>query len=1557
MRTRRTRPGLKRLTAIALVIAMLLTVMPASAWAAPAAEPAPEAPAAEPEAPVEEPVEEPAAEQPAPEPEAPAEEPAPEAPAEEPAAFAAELNVDDLTVSIDAEAGAFPEGVAVTAEKADLAGVQKAVDDAEGVSGQVLCAVDITFTLNGEELQPAEGKTVKVSFSAPELKAAEDAAVVHIDSETQEAEQVATVAAEDADVAFEAEKFSVYAVVTDEQTHQVDSRLKIIFHQPEGDPIVIYFKEGDDPDEVIYDPGLPYKEGCVFRGWTEDEDYTTEDQNDGLVIADVRDLAEQLVESNIENQELNLYPMLYKAFRLYFENEDGFVFETDAILIPDGETSADVVLDTNYVALEEGYGFVGWAVKGTTEPIYKNGGDPITISADTVLVPVIRPGKWLIFNENDGGTGGHADYTPPIFVEGGLLNASLKPDDPTRPGYTFDAWYTGAPAEDGQDPTGSALTFTEELTEDTTVYAKWTPNPIASYKVIVWAQKVTDDKDAQDAEKTYDYVKSVVVEDVLPGTVIDETFIQSFTNYGNEDFGVTDLANGSTAFKYRTYVIDNGIGADHNGVSPANDTVVHVYYDRELFTLRFVDSSASGHYYVPVDSITGTTAYGLVGGEYVPLTTEVDKYIEWYRSTTITNTTRVGELSTFYYSPRSNQYTAVDSSSVNLTNAAVGTTYKYYDSSSNVLTNSTQKVMYRQNNNQNRIYAVVRARNDRYTYNGETYTGQIYAQKDGAMIEYTGLYGQTLAQNGCSWPEGSWKNIAFLDSFNGSLFGDSSLGSTPNLIDTNPSTDTTDIVTIIFYQQDADNTSSYAEVGRARYKIESEKRFRITQRIIGSEPSGYAWSSSGTQPTSWRSTEVMNSTTDGISSDGFTNVRRQSSDSYLHIKYDRKLNDIVFLNGNEEVTTISDVPFGKNLSGYASEAPESIDTEDGYYFVGWYEDPECTYPVVWNTTMPESNKTVYAKILPVRYHFVADPNGGTVPNGQSLSFRVDYRETVDATNFMNATLDEGHTLIGWFKDEAGTQPWSFDTQINDDALSVAYSGPDDPLRAQYADDTPSRLDVVGLVFIYAQWRDVAIEEAGGIKVVYEYEKADGTTGVINDDLRYADGAEVYARHAPSASEIPEGYRFKAWQIVLPDGSLDGTYYPAQTFYSYSRLAKQIGSDLVITLRAVYVPVEQETTTHITFYKNDGTADEYLKKENLQINEAVDVPVPDNTVYPGYEFLGWARFNQGEYDPTATTRTLLDADDLWLELNADGQTFTLHETGKTNTAVTQVAADEEQPYHDLFAVWEQRDTFTVVYSSDMDTAYTFYCDEVPEINLVAGTAGLTDVEGSAATLGVTDGMLYAGYYTAAPVNGKWDVASAGTADGRTLAPQPDTTYYVKEVDASYLSGYCTYSYVGTANAYKNQCTSMVFLSSIDDLNYSGVGFVLNKDDQLTNKTSGVKKSLKFKPAGKTAVTMNASNTFNHAGYLTYLDVGTILDFAGLISESTDENDELTVTFSSANFQLYPYWVTLDGVPVVGTGSDVVIHVLENGVVIKPANRANITDGVPANVMAVLEPAGN
>ena len=105
-------------------------------------------------------------------------------------------------------------------------------------------------------------------------------------------------------------------------------------------------------------------------------------------------------------------------------------------------------------------------------------------------------------------------------------------------------------------------------------------------------------------------------------------------------------------------------------------------------------------------------------------------------------------------------------------------------------------------------------------------------------------------------------------------------------------------------------------------------------------------------------------------------------------------------------------------------------------------------------------------------------------------------------------------------------------------------------------------------------------------------------------------------------------------------------------------------------------------------------------------------------------------------------------------------------------------------------------------------------------------------------------------------------------------------------------------------------------------------------------------------------MNATNTFGtgHTGYLTYVDVSTIIDFSSTFENVYDENSELVaVNYIPTVFNLYPYWKTLDGVTVFGKeGTEVTINVVDgDGNLTGPATRRNIP--VPGNVLTFFDVA--
>ena len=125
-----------------------------------------------------------------------------------------------FSVEVSAPAGALPLGTEMVVDRlVDLADVQAAVDSADNLDGEVQLAADISFWLNGQEIEPAEGSKLLVRMSAPEIAGIADPIVIHVpDGENAVPEIVEQMSADNDlvlvnTVEFEAEDFSVYAVI------------------------------------------------------------------------------------------------------------------------------------------------------------------------------------------------------------------------------------------------------------------------------------------------------------------------------------------------------------------------------------------------------------------------------------------------------------------------------------------------------------------------------------------------------------------------------------------------------------------------------------------------------------------------------------------------------------------------------------------------------------------------------------------------------------------------------------------------------------------------------------------------------------------------------------------------------------------------------------------------------------------------------------------------------------------------------------------------------------------------------------------------------------------------------------------------------------------------------------------------------------------------------------------------------------------------------------------------------------------------------------------------
>ena len=189
--------------------------------------------------------------------------------------------------------------------------------------------------------------------------------------------------------------------------------------------------------------------------------------------------------------------------------------------------------------------------------IPKNIASSITVPADQTSVNVyaiIKEGYWVSFN-SDGGSIVDSQFV----LHGDNLDLDKIPD-PTKPGYTFDGWYNGSAKVENVTTVTSSMTLT----------AHWKAAQV-NYTINYWQQKVTDDKNAEDAQKTYEYVEAVTKK-ATTGTKISATNSKTYKG-----------------FKYNANNSSKDVKISGDGT-----TIINVYYDRVLCTVNFYAYESTG---------------------------------------------------------------------------------------------------------------------------------------------------------------------------------------------------------------------------------------------------------------------------------------------------------------------------------------------------------------------------------------------------------------------------------------------------------------------------------------------------------------------------------------------------------------------------------------------------------------------------------------------------------------------------------------------------------------------------------------------------------------------------------------------------------------------------------------------------------------------------------------------------------------------------------------------------------------------------------------------------
>ena len=455
-------------------------------------------------------------------------------------AFDQSETAGNVVVHATAAEGVLPRDSKLVVKRITRKAILNAVEDTVSEKNKEMdsaVALDITIqNKDGVEIQP--NGSVNISFENAAVSG-DEINVYHVTDDASAVTEVATNTQ-----SFDANHFSIYVITGENEVplttfNFVDAKGQIVSTQ--------IVKTGDE----LITPTAPDVAGKAFVGWYDGET-KFEDFNTALTITET---TTRTITAKYEN-----------ALYVYFYNPAGTqIMRTEKVGDHDPHGYTDVSYD-----VDSTHKLVGWAAEanGTT-----NIADKIKVpegSTSVNVYAIIKEGYWISFDSNGG------SIVDSQFVLNGDKLVLNKSTTPTKPGYTFNGWYNDSTkVENGAT-----------VTNPMTLKAHWTAAEV-NYTINYWQQKVTDDKNATDAQKTYEYVEAVT-EKATTGTKISATNSKTYKG-----------------FKYNANNSSKDVEIAGDGT-----TIINVYYDRVLCTVNFyVDK---GGYYWSDWQITKTVT-GLYG--------------------------------------------------------------------------------------------------------------------------------------------------------------------------------------------------------------------------------------------------------------------------------------------------------------------------------------------------------------------------------------------------------------------------------------------------------------------------------------------------------------------------------------------------------------------------------------------------------------------------------------------------------------------------------------------------------------------------------------------------------------------------------------------------------------------------------------------------------------------------------------------------------------------------------------------------------------------------------
>ena len=940
---------------------------------------------------------------------------------------------------------------------------------------------------------------------------------------------------------------------------------------------------------LVYDPGVTdIAENLFFDGWRRGNVNGVNSSDNTRVT--VETISSDL-RANANVSDLYYYASVYPIAWVYYYNQYGVVTYMDRIpFTPDnivsGTGKVQTTISRSYKPANPQEHFTGdWVIYDknlikpaspsvnnlpTYDELYmRQDPSPIIHCGDesTVelaqgeilhLFPVIDKGYWIFFENNIDAVQAHlgfaddskAEYMEPLFVPSGkeLTVNDLPYGDyfgegtchydgqmPERVGYNFAGWYTESDLWDGGgNPDSSkaflangSSTFTNSGNNDIHLYANWSPGT-AGYYVVYLQQKVTDDKNASDAAKTYDYFATISKEPVPTGTRLQ-------VGADDRDFHVAEIA----ATPAGQEATDNSFYFQRNETRSSKDDEVIVRgdgttsfincFDRKLITLiclksRMIGTTSNSDFLIKRDNYTSgpidpNAFYGFrsdwSSGKPTPVIYRegsvfqdaggLDRGSSGSRQL---NLSRVG--SSNYYT-----YTGLYGQTVTIDTPPNGQRWHGWFWDSDV---QWYKIM------------LPNFEIGEGSYDYRVNLGQINGLPHDRTTFYYWLENVTDLQ------------IKFY-SYDHIMDLDGHYPAAPEMVDGSYVGVPHERNRTWNFQRANDKYRSPIDMSRLYWSTASGDKY---QYVLSYEEAGVT-----TTTRKHKDVTVMET------------VTIAPNTAYIvHIYYERyKYNLQYVANYNAFIHSPAPIYYEMPLTGYGSYVPPAEDTPPGKYLGGWYwDDGSFTTPFEFaSQTMPARDLPLYAKWNPIKYRVNLNFWNG-VPDNENLStseaelgtsFLLDYEETLREDRVPVVERD-GYVLEGWYTDPECTHSFNiFETGMYDGihGMDTAYRNRAD---LSYYNDLTDRYhtgtalgtdagnsDVRRELTLYANW----IKEENyyqGLMVHYLSDENETFTGYFYADNRnlrdrtdsvvYPDTARLIVG-AASKADKPSFYRFRNWTLL------------------------------------------------------------------------------------------------------------------------------------------------------------------------------------------------------------------------------------------------------------------------------------------------------------------------------------------------------------------------------------------------------------------------------------------